>query len=167
MGTVLFIGIFLLYHFRRGDVKEIKKGKNVSNRAKGLFLCGMLAILCIVTKNGGENGMTEHVFANQLKQLRKKRGISQSALAKVLHVSRSCIANYEKGDRQPDIEGVRRLADFFCVTIDFLYGHTAVSEPVVQEPPQTKLDITALAPEDRVALLSFYRFVCEASPSQK
>ena len=141
--------------------------KNVSNQAKGLFSYGLLAILCIIVKHKGENGMTERIFATQLKQLRKKRGIPQSALAKVLHVSRSCVANYEKGDRQPDIEVVRKLADYFGVTIDFLYGHTVVQQIVMQETLQTKLDITALAPEDRVAMLSFYRFLCATSSSQK
>lgn len=111
--------------------------------------------------------MTECIFATQLKQLRKKRGIPQSALAKVLHVSRSCIANYEKGDRQPDIGTVRKLADYFGVTIDFLYGHTVIQEIAPQETLQTKLNITVLKPEDRVAMLSFYRFVCDSELSQK
>ena len=111
--------------------------------------------------------MTEDVFATKLKQLRKKRGISQAALANILHVSRSCVANYEKGDRQPDIAAVCKLADYFGVTIDYLYGHAVAQETVKQKALPTKLDITELEPTDRLAMISFYRFICDTTADAK
>jgi len=57
-----------------------------------------------------------------LKLLRKQKGISQLKLAGVLGVSRSTIAMWENGLSQPDHENLIKLSDYFNVTVDFLLG---------------------------------------------
>ena len=42
-------------------------------------------------------------LGDRLKQLRKSYGVSQDSLAKVMHVSRSCIRNWETGVRMPSL----------------------------------------------------------------
>lgn len=62
-------------------------------------------------------------FANILKNLRTKRGISQADLARLLGVGRSTIASYENGTRKPDHETLLQIAACFQVSTDFLLGN--------------------------------------------
>lgn len=61
-------------------------------------------------------------FGVRLKQLRKRNGISQEKLAKIMCVSRPCIRNWEIGVRMPPLEAIIKLALYFHVTTDFLLG---------------------------------------------
>ena len=58
----------------------------------------------------------------RLKELRKKRNLSQKDLAVILNTSNSSICDWECGRSQPDIETLIELAKYFEVTIDYLVG---------------------------------------------
>ena len=60
----------------------------------------------------------------QLQELRKEKGITQAAAGKDLGLSRSTIAGYETKGREPGIDMLIRLADYYNVTIDYLVGRT-------------------------------------------
>lgn len=62
------------------------------------------------------------MFNEKLADLRKKRGLSQYKLADELGFSRGQIANYEQGKREPDFETLKKLAEYFNVTTDYLLG---------------------------------------------
>lgn len=72
--------------------------------------------------NGGDAPMNLDGLGDRLKQLRKSYGVSQDSLAKVMHVSRSCIRNWETGVRMPSLEDVIKLVVYFQVTSDYLLG---------------------------------------------
>lgn len=57
-----------------------------------------------------------------LKELRKAKGISQEELASQLHVVRQTISKWEKGFSVPDSEMLVRLAEVFDVTVSELLG---------------------------------------------
>lgn len=61
-------------------------------------------------------------FNNKLKMLRQERGLSQQGLADEVGMSKSSINMYERGEREPGIETVKRIADFFNVDVDYLFG---------------------------------------------
>ncbi len=61
-------------------------------------------------------------FKDRLRELRKKRGMSQVALAERLGLSKSTIGAYETGDITPSVEALNTIADFFNVDIDYLLG---------------------------------------------
>ena len=52
-------------------------------------------------------------FAKTFKKLRRDRGLSQSELAGRLGISKSAVNMYERGERRPDLEMIKRIADFF------------------------------------------------------
>jgi len=54
-------------------------------------------------------------FAEKLKQLRSDRGISQSALAETIHISRSAVAKWENGLGLPGEDSLRLLCEYFGV----------------------------------------------------
>lgn len=62
-------------------------------------------------------------FKDRLKDLRKKRGLSQVALADKLGLSKSTIGAYETGDIKPSIEALNAIADFFNVDLNYLMGN--------------------------------------------
>lgn len=61
-------------------------------------------------------------------QLRNKNKISQSALANDLHIGQSTLAMYEKGKRNPNLEMISKIADYFNVTTDYLLGRDGKEE---------------------------------------
>ena len=55
-----------------------------------------------------------------LKKARKSRGLNQLKVAMDLNISREALSYYENGKRSPDLEMLRRLSDYFSLSIDFL-----------------------------------------------
>lgn len=55
-----------------------------------------------------------------LKMIRKQRKYSQVKVGLDLCISREALSHYENGKRSPDIWMLRRLSEYFDVSIDFL-----------------------------------------------
>ena len=60
----------------------------------------------------------------RLKELRKKRRITQQRLAIELSMSQNTISRYETGEREADYKTLILLADYFQVSIDYLLERT-------------------------------------------
>ncbi len=58
---------------------------------------------------------------NRLEEIRKKRGIKQDELAKVLEVSRQTISSIENGRYNPSIILAFKIARFFDMTIEEIF----------------------------------------------
>lgn len=65
-----------------------------------------------------------------LKFLREEKGLSQQKLASFFHLSQQSIYKYENGLAEPDIETLKAFADFFQVSVDYLIGHTPISDSI-------------------------------------
>ena len=61
-------------------------------------------------------------FGEILRALREERRLSQSELAKVLNVSNVAISHYERGAREPNNEMLKKVSQYFNVSIDYLLG---------------------------------------------
>lgn len=59
-----------------------------------------------------------------LRKIRKEKGISQLKLALDLNTNQNTISRYETGEREPGINELIKLADYFDVSIDYLVGRT-------------------------------------------
>ena len=64
----------------------------------------------------------------RLKELRKRKGISQLRLATDLNTTHNTISRYETGEREPGIDELIKIADYFNVSVDYLIGRTEISE---------------------------------------
>ena len=62
------------------------------------------------------------MFSENLKILRKQKGLTQEALAIKLHITRQTISKWEKGLSVPDAEQLVRLAEVLEVPITQLLG---------------------------------------------
>ncbi|MBQ8202229.1 MAG: helix-turn-helix transcriptional regulator [Clostridia bacterium] len=63
------------------------------------------------------------MFAERIKSLRLAHGLSQQSLGEKLGVSSVSVGKWERGQTQPDISTLTRLADIFSTTLDDLCGH--------------------------------------------
>lgn len=67
------------------------------------------------------------IFAECLQELREDRNVSRKELAAFLNISVSTLGMYEQGRREPNIDMLIKLADYFNVSLDFLVGRSSNS----------------------------------------
>ena len=60
----------------------------------------------------------------RLKELRNKRRMSQVRLSVELGVGQDTISRYENFEREADYQTLLNIADFFDVSLDYLFGRT-------------------------------------------
>ena len=61
-------------------------------------------------------------FGQRLKEIRKRNGLTQDAMAERLHVTRQAVSNWENDNIQPSIDMLVKIAGFFSVSTDYLLG---------------------------------------------
>ena len=64
------------------------------------------------------------IFAQRLKELRLNKGLSYPQLSKELKVSHISISRWERMLRVPNIIELKKIAEFFNVSADYLLGLT-------------------------------------------
>lgn len=68
----------------------------------------------------------------RLKELRKQKGLNQTAFAKAFGVAQNTVSNWENGNRTLDTATANQIANFFGVSVDYLLGR----ETVTDGPPE-------------------------------
>ena len=74
----------------------------------------------------------DKVFGRRLKELREEKDMKQSDLAKILECSSSAIGMYEQGRRYVDLDGLKKIAEYFD-----LIGRTDIKK-FEDFPPEVK-----------------------------
>ena len=87
----------------------------------------------------------------RLKELRKKKGLSQQALADILHVTQQSIYKYENGLAIPELDILIRMAEIFETSIDYLVGNTDI--PLKYEAYDADMSFT----RSEMRVLNYYR----------
>lgn len=64
------------------------------------------------------------MFSENLKNLRKQKGLTQEELAERLHIVRQTVSKWEKGLSVPDAELLIRIAEIFETSVSTLLGTT-------------------------------------------
>ena len=68
--------------------------------------------------------LTQMSFNDKLLKARKKKGISQAELAKLLGTKAPVVGRYERGEVNPSIEVAKNLSNILGVSLDYLVGNT-------------------------------------------
>lgn len=63
-------------------------------------------------------------FPERIRELRCKKGMTQTELGEIINVGADSISIYEKGKNYPEVRRLMILADFFEVSTDYLLGRT-------------------------------------------
>jgi transcriptional regulator with XRE-family HTH domain len=105
-------------------------------------------------------------FGQNLHKLRTNNNMTQEDLGKLLNVTQSTIAYYESGKKQPSLETLIAIADYFRVSTDYLLdriGSLNIS-PILQttELSQENLNLLRrlnnLTDTDRKEIESYIQF---------
>jgi len=88
-------------------------------------------------------------FAENLKQLRKERQLSQEELAEILDVSRQAVSKWEQGIGYPEVEKLLLLSSKLSVSLDSLMETEIAQKSNVQKQNVTGI-ITITSPIERV-----------------
>ena len=64
--------------------------------------------------------MQNNIFGTTLKRLRLENHLSQRQLGDALGVCNQTVSFWESGSREPDLDMVRTIAEYFDVSCDFL-----------------------------------------------
>ncbi len=87
----------------------------------------------------------------RLNELRGNK--TQAQMAQILGLPRETYRNYEVGNREPPLDTLLKMANYFGVSVDYLLGRDEA--PGVQMKPAAESELTATEQE----LLSIYRSV--------
>lgn len=91
--------------------------------------------------------MGTEMIGKTIATLRKERGIKQEELASFVHVSAQAVSKWENGG-VPDVELLPKIAEFFGVSVDFLFGRsitdytdlkTALTKKLIEAPRNMKI----------------------------
>ena len=104
-------------------------------------------------------------FGENVKLIRKERGITQEQLAEMLDVSRQAVSKWESGDGYPETEKLILLSQKLNVSIDYL-----VNEQSNMEKEEAPCRPVVYAPLEKIAITSFDKshiVTCQAVKSSK
>ncbi|SDN28274.1 helix-turn-helix domain-containing protein [Paenibacillus jilunlii] len=73
------------------------------------------------------------MFSIRLKELRKKKGLTQKEAALQLSIPRTTYSGYERGTSEPDFNTLNKLARFYEVDSNWLLGDKKESEYTLPE----------------------------------
>jgi len=105
--------------------------------------------------------LSSELFARNLRQLRKSRGLTQAQLADQLFVSTQAVSKWERGESSPDISHVRKLTELLRVSADALLG-IALDKPsglLAVDGGGTKTEFALILPDGTL----LQRFVLEGA----
>lgn len=69
-----------------------------------------------------EEGKT--IFAKRLEELRIRQRRSRIVVSELCGLPPDAIRRYERGEALPNVESLIAIADYFCVSVDYLIGRT-------------------------------------------
>ncbi len=67
------------------------------------------------------------VIKNRIRDLREDMDLRQIDVANATGIDQKTLSNYETGKTNPDSFSIIRLAEFFCVTTDYLLGYSSAN----------------------------------------
>ena len=88
-------------------------------------------------------------FAENLKQLRKDKQLSQEELAEILDVSRQAVSKWEQGIGYPEVEKLLLLSSKLNVSLDYLMA-TEISQQSANNKGNITGQITITSPYENV-----------------
>ena len=62
------------------------------------------------------------LIGKRLSSLRESLSLSQAKLAELLGITQSSLNRYENGQSTPSVDLLRKYADFFDVSMDYIFG---------------------------------------------
>lgn len=84
--------------------------------------------------------------------IRKKKGLSQADLGRMIGTSGDVVGRYERGDITPSVEVVSKIADALEVSVDYLLGKTTLE--LDKQALRRLEDISKLPDDNKIFVLN-------------
>ncbi len=81
------------------------------------------------------------VTSDRLRVLREEANLTQVELSKKIGIKRARYAKYETGENPLSGDIINKLADFYGVTTDYLYGRSPFTNEILKERGIEYLDL--------------------------
>ena len=65
-----------------------------------------------------------NVCGERIRALRESMNYSQMKFAQIFDLGQSSVVRYEKGEASPPLDLLVRIADYFDVSLDYIFGRT-------------------------------------------
>lgn len=101
---------------------------------------------------------TLSIISSNIKETRKKRGFTQEEVSKLIGISRSTIAKWENGSREPNALELKKLCELFNVSSDYIYGRSD-SFNNINIPKEYNLDINRLNSMGKHVFISHFKYL--------
>lgn len=95
--------------------------------------------------------MSMEILGQRVAELRKQRGVRQDDLAAAVGVTAQAVSKWENGGL-PDVELLPKLADYFQVSLDYLFGRNLTDYSDLNRELEEKLRAAEPAEKMRLAL---------------
>lgn len=117
-------------------------------------------------------------LGNILSKLRKSKGLNQREFANSFGVSNGAVAMWETNKRQPDIDTLIKIANFYNVSLEYLIGVPSTSSDQLSSD-LSPIDIelieyfhetcnsSSLSAKDKDKVINFFPFVTILQPEEK
>ncbi len=107
-----------------------------------------------------DNKVNHKLFAERFKNLRLEKGLTQEELADELLLTRGAIAHYEGANREPSLDNLTKISNYFNVSTEYLLGRTDLKNiDAVAEYMIDKLTELGIIYSDRVDIKELDRYV--------
>ncbi len=98
-------------------------------------------------------------IAKNITDLRKKKGVTQEQMASALNISSQAVSKWETNSCQPDILTLPLIADYFDVSIDYLfYGQNIVYDEIYEKIYQKICSYPQMSKESYDAALTIFGY---------
>ena len=110
--------------YRCKDCRSINthvESRTYNGEAEDWVVCKDCEMMYLLKYADEDDGVT---LGERIKDARKKKGLTQDDLAKMLGITFAMIGQYERGERNPKRETLQRIADALGVNIGELFGQS-------------------------------------------
>lgn len=132
----------------------------------GVSVDFLLGLTDVRERPGQLNPLPKRTVGERLEALRGERGMDMESTARAIGVHVDILADIERGEVLPDAYLVRRAADFFSVSTDYLLGRTVIRNTAwLREDESVRALLHAsdgLAAEDFLELTAYAKALGEA-----
>ena len=116
-------------------------------------------------------------IGQRLRKLRIAHKLTQEKMANTFFITRSSIANYERGTRQPSFDLLQHIADYFKIDILYLLGSSEnsaecdLSKDIVSAArfltKDAMLDISSLSALHKIMAIEYVNFLRMTEETEK
>lgn len=100
-------------------------------------------------------GCIRELFGERIKEIRKKRGMTQKDVATILQIDMRSFGRIEKGNRSPSLDTLEKIACALSVEIKdlFEFEHLPKKEQTMEEAKQECVKLLNEAKEEEIKIL--------------